>query len=164
MNVDIRVILTQIAGFMIVLWVLRKFAWGPILQLLEDRREKIRGSFQEIDAAKSDVAALRAQYEGELKKIDAMARQRINEVMAEAQKMAAEIEASARLRSQAELEKHKGDIEREYQAARVRLKEDIVNVALSASESLVREKLDKDRQRVLVDEFLKDVASVKRES
>ena len=164
MNVDIRVILTQIAGFMIVLWVLRKFAWGPILAILEERRDKIRGSFQEIDTAKSEVAALRAQYEGELKKIDAMARQRINEVMAEAQKMAAEIEASARVRSQAELEKLKGDIDREYQAARVRLKEDIVNVALSASESLVREKLDKDRQRVLVDEFLKDVASVKRES
>jgi F-type H+-transporting ATPase subunit b len=164
MNVDVRVILTQIAGFLIVLWVLRKFAWGPILALLEERRDKIRGSFEEIDAAKTDVAALKAHYEGELKKIDAMARQRINEVMAEAQKMAAEIESSARERSQAELVILKEEIEREYQAARVRLKEDIVNVALTASESLVREKLDKDRQRMLVDEFLKDVASVKRES
>jgi F-type H+-transporting ATPase subunit b len=161
MNVEIRVILTQIAGFLIVLWVLRKFAWGPILALLEERREKIRASFKDIEVQKSEVAGLKSQYEEELRKIDAMARQRINEVMAEAQKMAAEIETSARDRSRAELDKLKDDIEREYQAARVRLKEEIVNVALTASEKLVREKLDRDRQRKLVDDFLKDLGTVK---
>jgi F-type H+-transporting ATPase subunit b len=164
MNVEIKVILTQIAGFLIVLWVLRKYAWGPILAHLEERREKIRGSFADIDSQKGEVAALKAQYEGELRKIDAMARQRINEVMADAQKMAAEIEASARDRSRAELDKLKEDIEREYHAARIRLKEEIVNVALTASEKMVREKLDKDRQRKLVDDFLNDVSSVERPS
>jgi F-type H+-transporting ATPase subunit b len=164
MNVEIRVILTQIAGFLIVLWVLRKFAWGPILHLLEERREKIRGSFHDIETQKKEVQELKVQYEAELKKIDAMARQRINEVLAEAQKMAAEIESQARDRSRAELDKLKEDIEREYQAARVRLKEDIVNVAMTASEKLVREKLDKNRQRQLVDEFLKDVGSVPKEN
>lgn len=164
MNVEIRVILTQIVGFLIVLWVLRKFAWGPILHLLEERREKIRGSFQDIDRQKGEVAELRSHYEAELKKIDAMARQRINEVMAEAQKMAAEIESQARDRSRAELDKLKEDIEREYHAARIRLKEEIVNVALTASEKMVREKLDRDRQRQLVDEFLKDVGTVQKEN
>ncbi len=157
MNVDIRVILTQIFGFLIVLLVLRKFAWGPILGMLEERREKIKASFDDIDTQKAEVAALRAQYEAELKTIEAQARQKMNEALAEAQKLAADIETQARERARTEMEKNKADIEREYQSARVKLKEEIVNVALTSAERMVRETLDKDRQRKLVEEFLSEV-------
>lgn len=157
MNLSLPVIVTQILGFLIVLLVLKKFAWGAILSLLDERREKIRASFQDIENQKKDVAALKVQYEDELKKIDAQARQRINEALAEAQKTAHDIESQARERSRAELERLKVEIDQEYRSARVRLKEEIVGVALNAAERMVREKLDKDRQRVLVDEFLKEL-------
>ena len=99
MQIQLGVIITQILGFLIVFWVLRKFAWGPILGLLEARREKIRVSFEEIEHQKSELAALKGQYEGELRKIDVQARQRMNEVLEEAQKMASDIEADARERA-----------------------------------------------------------------
>jgi F-type H+-transporting ATPase subunit b len=159
MNIQIGVIVTQILGFLVIFLIMRKFAWGPILKLLEERREKIRGSFDDIERQKSEVAGLRTQYEAELKTIEAQARQKMNEALAEAQKMAQDIEASARERSRAELEKLKGDIEREYQSARVRLKEDIVNVALTSAERMVGEKLDRERQKKLVEDFLKELES-----
>jgi F-type H+-transporting ATPase subunit b len=163
MNIQIAVIVTQILGFLVVLWVLRKFAWGPVLNLLEERRDKIRASFADIDTRKAEVEQLRLQYEAELKKIDAQARQRMNEVLSEAQRIAQDIEASARERSRAELDKLKGDVEREYQAARVRLKEEIVTVALGAAERMVRQNLDRERQRTLVDEFLAELDNLKPE-
>ena len=54
-------------------------------------------------------------------------------------------------------------MEREYQAARIRLKEEIVNVALASAERMVRESLDRDRQRKLVEEFLRDIDSAETE-
>lgn len=157
MNIDVKIILTQMLGFLILLWILRKFAWGPVLGLLEERQTKIRDSFRDIDQQKTDAAALKAQYEDELKKIDAAARQRMNEALAEAQKIAADIEAKAKERAEAELAKLKSDIDREYEAARVKLKEEIVTVALASAERMVKENLDKDRQRKLVEEFLAEV-------
>lgn len=157
MNLSLPVIVTQLLGFLIVIAVLKKFAWGSILSLLDERREKIRASFQDIEDQKTAVAALKTQYEAELKTIDAQARQRINEALAEAQKTAQEIEAQARERSKAEMERLKSEIEHEYRSARVRLRDEIVSVALNAAERMVREKLDKDRQSVLVDEFLKEL-------
>lgn len=157
MNLSLPVIATQILGFLIVILILKKFAWGTILSLLDERREKIRSSFQDIEAQKKDVAALRVQYEEELKKIDLEARVRINAALAEAQKTAQDIEAQARERSRAEMERLKIEIDQEYRSARVRLKEEIVTVALNAAERMVREKLDANRQRVLVDEFLKEL-------
>ncbi|TPW11350.1 MAG: F-type H+-transporting ATPase subunit b [bacterium] len=157
MNVQWQVILTQVLGFLIVFLVLRKTAWGPVLKVLEDRREKIRASFADIDAQRAEVAGLKTQYEAELKKIDAQTRQRMTEVLAEAQKLAGEIESSARERSRLEMEKHKGDVEREYQAARVKFKEEMVTIALGAAERMVRESLDRSRQSKLVDQFLSEL-------
>ena len=157
MNIQIGVIVTQILGFLIVFWLLRKFAWGPILNLLEERRETIRRKFEDIETEKARVEELKARYEADLKQIDAQARQRINEALTQAQKMAADIEANARQRAEAQLEKMKADIEREYQAARVRLKEEIVNVALGSAERMVKESLDRDRQRKLVENVLSEI-------
>ena len=81
----------------------------------------------------------------------------------QAQRIAQDIEASARERSRAELDKLKSDVEREYQAARVRLKEEIVTVALGAAERMVRQKPDRERQRTLVDEFLAELDNLKPE-
>lgn len=163
MNIQLGVIVTQILGFLIVLFVLRKFAWGPVLGLLEARREKIRQSFEDIEAQKAEIAKLKAQYEAELKTIEAQARQRMNEAVAEGQKLAADIEASARERSRQELEKLKGDVEREYQAARVRFKEEMVTIALGAAERMVRDSLDRQKQSKLVEDFLTDLDTAARE-
>ena len=154
MNVQWQVILTQILGFLIVFFVMKKTAWGPVLRLLEERRDKIRASFADIDAQRADVAGLKTQYEAELKTIDAQARQRMTEVLAEAQKLAQEIEASARERSREELNKLKADVDREYLAARVKFKEEMVTIALGAAEQMVRESLDRNKQSKLVDQFL----------
>jgi F-type H+-transporting ATPase subunit b len=157
MNVQWQVILTQILGFLIVFLVLRKAAWGPVLRLLEERKDRIRASFADIEAQKAEVAALKVRYEAELKTIDAQARQRMNEALAEAQKLAGEIEASARERSRQEMEKLKGDVDREYQAARVTFKEEMVTIALGAAEKMVRETLDRNKQSKLVDQFLAEL-------
>jgi F-type H+-transporting ATPase subunit b len=163
MNIQLGVIVTQILGFLIVLFVLRKFAWGPVLALLEDRREKIRQSFEDIDTQKAEIAKLKSQYEAELKTIEAQARQRMNEAVAEGQKLAADIESSARERSRQEMEKLKGDVEREYQSARVRFKEEMVTIALGAAERMVRDSLDRQKQSKLVEDFLTDLDTAARE-
>lgn len=157
MNLQLSVIVTQILGFLIVLMVLRATAWGPILKLLDERRDKIRASFKDIETQKQEIAALKLKYEDELKKIDAVARQRMNEALAEAQKTAQDIENAARERSQAEMARLKAEIEQEYRSARVKLRDEIVNVALDAAERMVREKLDRNRQSALVDQFLADL-------
>ena len=163
MNIQWQVILTQILGFLIVFFVLKKTAWGPVLRLLEERRDKIRASFADIDAQRAEVAALKAQYQAELKSIDTQTRQRMNEVLDEAKKLAADIEASARDRSRAEMDKLKGDVEREYQAARVKFKEEMVTVALGAAERMVKESLDRNKQSKLVDQFLAELDQAGRE-
>ena len=62
MNLVWQQVLTQIIGFLIVLWVLKRFAWKPILALLEERRQKIKNEFDEAARRKGEANQLLASY------------------------------------------------------------------------------------------------------
>ena len=79
--IDVRQVITQILGFLIMVWVLRKYAWGPLLGMLEARRQKIAGEFQAADRLKAEAVELKNRYELELRSIEGHARQRLQEAV-----------------------------------------------------------------------------------
>ena len=61
--IDPAILVTQIIGFMIVLWVLRRTAWGPILEKIEERRAKIADDVASADRLRKESEALKQKYE-----------------------------------------------------------------------------------------------------
>ena len=57
-------------GFLVVLFILKKYAWGPVIDMLEERRAKIQGDFDEIDAQRAEVAAVRKGLDDRLAGIE----------------------------------------------------------------------------------------------
>lgn len=159
--IDFSILITQILGFLIVLWVLRKVAWGPMLGMLEKRREKIAGDVASAETLRREAEELKAKYEQELREIEAQARERIQLAVAEGQKVAEEIRADARGEADRLRAKVQTDIQSEYEKARAALKEDVVNLAMGAAQKLVTTDMDENRQRKLVEEFLADVPGLK---
>lgn len=161
MNFELAQILTHIVGFLIAFWVLKRFAFGPLLKLLEDRREKIRDDFDEADQAKATAAQLVADYEERIKNIEAEARQKIQEAITEGRRVSAEIKEQAHAEARGIIEKAKGDLIRDIATARVQLKQDIVAMTLDATRKILNESLDDQRHRKLIGEFIDQVETVK---
>ena len=158
---DWSVLLTQIIGFLIVLAVLRKVAWGPILQKLDERRDKIADDVSSADRMRREAEELKEKYQEELRTIEGQARERIQLAVAEGQKVAEEIRAEARTEADRLREKTKADINQEYEKARAALHNDVVQMALGAAGKLVNEEMNADRQRKLVDDFLRELPKTK---
>ena len=161
MNVELPQILTHIAGFLIAFWVLKRFAFGPLLKMLEDRREKIRADFDEADKAKATAAQLVADYEERIKNIEAEARQKIQEAITESRRVSAEIKEQAHAEARGIIEKAKGDLIRDIATARVQLKQDIVAMTLDVTRKILSESLDDERHRKLIGEFIDQVETAK---
>ena len=157
MQVDWRQILTHIVGFIIAVLILKRYAWGPILKLLEERREKIRGEFDLIDKEKKGAAALKSDYEGQLRGIDAQSRVRIQEAVHEGQRVAAEIQEQARKNAHDQMERAREEMERDRDKARVALRNDMADMVVRATEALVRESLNDEKHRQLVREFISSI-------
>jgi len=156
-------IITHIIGFIIAVLILKRFAWGPILRLLDERRAKIQGEFDSIESQKREAAVLKGELDSQLRGIEAQARVRIQEGVQEGQKVGAEIREQARLDARGQVERALEEIEQERDKAHVTLRNDMVDMVVQATEQLIRERLDDAKHRQLIQRFIADLDTVKAE-
>ena len=58
MNLEWQQILTHLLGFVIAVWLLKKYAWGPLLSIMEERRNKIVDEFQQPETRGVDIVGI----------------------------------------------------------------------------------------------------------
>ena len=134
MNLEWQQLLTHLVGFLITVWILKKYAWKPLLGLMEERRNKIAGEFQKIEEEKESTAKLSAQYEASLKDIEKVRRERLIEAADEGKKLASEIKATAQEEVKQLHVKTKANLVREIAKARVQLRDELVTMTMTATE------------------------------
>jgi F-type H+-transporting ATPase subunit b len=157
--IDFRLVGTQILGFLIMLWALRQWAWGPLVGMLEARRQKIAEDFRAAEQAKTEAAELKLGYEQKLRGADGEARQRIQDAVAEGNRVSSEIKAQAQAEAAQRLERALDEVARERDKAREQLKEQVVKLSIRTAEKILRQKLDDPAQRKLAAEFIDEVGA-----
>lgn len=159
MELQWKALLTQVVGFLIVLWLLRKYAWGKLLAFTEKRRETIANEFANIEKSKVDADALRRRYEDELAGIETTRRTRIQDAAHEAAEIATQIREDARRESVDLRVKANQDIAMEMNKANAAFRDQMVNAVVAATDKLIRLRLDDAQHRRLINEFLDEVAA-----
>ncbi len=155
--IDLQLLLTHVVGFLLVLWLLRRFAWGPVLNFLEQRRQKIVGEFDKIEQEHQAVGRLKAEYEDHLRNIEAEGRQKIQEAVKEGNAAAAKIKERAQEERHQRLERVNEEVRMLEDSARETLRKRTVELALRAAEKAVQEKLDDPKHEELISRFIQDL-------
>lgn len=159
--VDIKLVLTQVLGFLILVWILGRFAWGPIVTQLEARRQKIADDFAEAERRQKAADDLKLKYEQDLRGIEAQARVRLQEAVAEGQKVASEMRAQAQLDAQDRLARAEDEVMREREKAKEMLKEQVVSLSIVTAEKILKAKLDDPAQRKMAAQFIDEVGALR---
>ncbi len=157
---DLAQAITHLISFLLALWLLKKFAWTPLMNLLDERRNKIKDEFDLIENEKANVARLSDDYESKLKHIDEERRAEIVKAVEEGKKIAAEIKSTAQHEARELADKTKRDLEREVAKAKVQLRDDMVGITLTAAEKVIHEKLDDKKHRELITRFIDGLEKV----
>ena len=157
LQLDVQQIISQAISFLILLWVLRRFAWRPLLSMLDQRRERIEQDLAQAAAQKEELTLLEQEYRKRLATIDQEARVKIQEAIQESKRIAMEIQGEARLSAQAILTKANETIELELAKAKVTLRDQVAQMTMSAVERILQKKLDAETDRFLVEAFLEDL-------
>tara|TARA_B100000315_G_C14372320_1_gene493558 strand:+ start:41 stop:529 length:489 start_codon:yes stop_codon:yes gene_type:complete len=161
MQPELGQLLWHAAGFVVLVAVLKKFLWGPLLGVLDKRRDTIQTGLKEVEDARQEMSRLKSQYEQELARIEESARKKLAETVKEGQRIAQELEEEARSKSQETLAKAKESIELELAKARIELKDQIVDLSLEAVEKLLKKQVDKTQDRALIEEYLGSITKEK---
>jgi F-type H+-transporting ATPase subunit b len=152
--------LWSIVVFVILFLVLRKFAWGPILQGLTKREKSIEEAIEEAKRAREEMAKHKADFDRQL----ADANQQIPKLMEEARKAADQLREEMRNQANAEITSERQRMRREIEVARDQALQDIwtqaANLATLISSQVVGRALSADDHRRLVDDALKEIEGI----
>ncbi|MBU8869761.1 MAG: F0F1 ATP synthase subunit B [Gemmatimonadales bacterium] len=147
-------LITQVIGFLIFVWILRKYAWGPILDMLDERRGKIDGDYQAAEKNLAESEELRGEFELKLTDIKVIEREKVQEAVKRGEEMAGGIVGKAREQAEDSRTKAEQDIEIETQKAQLGLRDSVVNLAIGAAEKVIGERMDNELHRKLIQEYI----------
>jgi len=147
-------LLTTALGFIFFVWILGKFAWGPILDLLDQRRDKIDGDYTAAEQNLAEAEKLKGEFELKLTDIKAIEREKVQEAVKRGEDIAGGIESKARLSAEETRQKAEQDIDLDTQKAQLQLRDSVVTMAIGAAEKVIGERLDDDLHRKLISEYI----------
>ena len=139
--------------------MLRRFAWRPLLSLLDARRAKIEGDLRHAAQQKADVERLSAQLNQRLAAIDEEARAKIQQAVLEGRRIGMEVQEEARAQAQGILAKSREAIELELAKAKVSLRDEMADMTMETVERLLKHKLNPETDRRLVASILDELGA-----
>ena len=144
-------------AFLVVLFLLRKMAWGPILTALKEREESIATALNEADKARSEMSALQADNERLLQEARAERDGMLREAREMADKLVADAKGKAKEEAAREAESAREAIATERKAAVAELKSEVAKLSVSIAEQLIRAELaDAGKQEALVSKLINE--------
>jgi F-type H+-transporting ATPase subunit b len=140
--------------FLIVVFVLKKWAFGPIQSMIDERRERIRRALQEADEARAEARKLLEEH----RQLIGQARSEAEEILSEARQVGRSMEQRVKEETEADrqrrLEETKRQIEAETRRALEQIRAEVADLTVIAAEKVTRKTLDDKDQRRLIDEAI----------
>ena len=156
-QLDPGLFIWTIITFMVLFFVLAKFAWKPLLNMLKDREDMIRSSLDDAEKAKVELERLNEESEA----IMAKARSEAQTILADGKTAAEKVKEDTVAKAKAQANKIREDAEKQIQVEKVKaiadIKQEVVNISLSVAEKLIRKNLSDTDNKALIEESLKKV-------
>jgi len=145
--------------FVIVLVILKKIAWGPIVSMLEEREKGIQSAIDRAHTAKEEAESILKKNKEMLAKADAEADKIIREGKEYADKVRTELTEKAQVESQKMIAAAKEEIEQEKRRALDVLRNEVADMAVKGAEKIIRTTLDADKQKAVVNDMINEMAA-----
>ncbi|MEK6152802.1 F0F1 ATP synthase subunit B [Flavobacteriaceae bacterium 3-367] len=155
---EIGLIFWTALTFAILLFVLRKFAWKPILGAVGDREDSIKKALAEAENARKEMQNLQADNERILKEARAEREAMLKDARDMKNKIVSDAKELAQVEADKMIQQAQATIESEKKAAVTDIKNQVANLSLEIAEKVIKEQLsNKDKQLQLVESMLGDI-------
>jgi F-type H+-transporting ATPase subunit b len=153
----VGLIIWTIITFVVVLYILKSKAWGPLLKALDEREQGIRDALASADRAKLEAQEALQANQKILQEARSEARQIIQDARAASAKVGQDIVDKAQEKSQQLEEQARRTIENEKRVALTELRREVADLAVQAAGTIIDANLDNEQNRKLVDDLINNI-------
>ncbi|MEN9981512.1 MAG: hypothetical protein RIR67_1247 [Bacteroidota bacterium] len=148
----------QVVIFVGLIFLLKKFAWKPILDAVNEREQGIKNALESAESARNEMQNLQADNQRILQEARAERDAMLKDAREMKEKMVADAKSEAQEQGQKMIDQAKAAIESEKNAAMAELKLQVATLSLSIAEKVLKDELsNKESQTKLVEKMLGDV-------
>ncbi|MDR1727751.1 MAG: F0F1 ATP synthase subunit B [Acidobacteriota bacterium] len=146
-----------IVTFLVLLWLLAKFAWRPLLRALDARQDAIRKSLEDAEAARKAAEDANKDSAQILQEARAEAEGIVSASRAEAERLRDEIRQHARSEAEGIVKDARAQIDLETSRALRQIRGEIADLSVGIAEKLIRRNCSQEANRDLIEETLKQI-------
>jgi F-type H+-transporting ATPase subunit b len=157
LDINPGLIVWTIVTFILLVIVLRVYAWKPLLAALQQREDHVRSSLERAEQARAEAERILEDNRKQLANAGAEAGRILAEGRALGEKLKNELLEQANKQSRKMIDQAKQEIDREKDSALEKLRSEVASLAIGAAEKILDETLDETRHRKIVDGYLRDL-------
>jgi F-type H+-transporting ATPase subunit b len=143
--------------FLIFAAILAKFAWKPLLQVIDEREKGVREAIDGAHKASAEAQALLEKHKEMLREAGREREEILKRALQEAEVLRNDLQAKARAESEQTIQRAREQVEREKNAAIQELRSQVADLAVEAAARIVTSSLTPEAQKKLVSEFIAQV-------
>ena len=144
---DFGLLFWMVLSFAILLFILKKFAWKPVLKMIKEREESIAQQLDAAKAAKEQMEQLNAENEKIMKQARAEREEMLREAKATKDKIVAEAQDAAKIEADKIISAARAEIQAEKDAAMAELSEKVGQLSIEIAEKILRRELSTETKQ-----------------
>ena len=157
LGLDHKLIIAQIVNFVLLLIILQRLAYKPVLKMLKDRTDKIDKSLRQAKKIEEELKNTEETKLAEIKKAKKESQEIIKEAYDISEKKSQESIERTKTKTQEIVEKAKQEIKAEKESSIQEAKKEIADISIQIARKVIGKNIDENKQKDLVDDVLKKV-------
>ena len=156
LGINLSALIVQLLAFIALIWALRRWAYRPILNILDQRADRIRQSMEQADRIERQLAETEQRNQAILQEARAEAQQIVARAREMAEAQVAQARDVAHQEADKQLQQSLAQLRAEEQRARTELRREYADLVIRAASRVVRQELDPRKHVQLIDQTLRE--------
>jgi len=163
LSVDATLLWATVVAFALFAWILSRFAWGPLLKIVDEREKRIREQVDSAQLAAAEAKDLLAQHQEMLRGAGREREEILQKTVREAEQVRTDLVTKARADAAQVLARAREQLGREKDQAIAELRAQVADIAVEAASRIVKSSLTEEAQRKLVDDYIAELPRAQKE-
>ena len=162
LGINLPLLVAFIVNFIVLFFLLRLFLFKPVLKMLDERAKKAKEGMEHAEATKKEYEQARVEVQKQIDKGRQEAQAIIAQALQTGERLKEESRQEATKQAQLIVDRTRAELEVERDKIVENLRKEFVDISISAAEKVIKETLDKEKHRKLIEETLKESVVLKK--
>ena len=162
LGINLPLLVVFIVNFIVLFLLLRLFLYKPVLKMLDERAKRTTEAMEQAEATKKEYEQARVEVQKQIEKGRQEAQAIIGQALQTGERLKEESRQEATKQAQAIVDRTRSELEAERGKIVEDLRREFADIAISAAEKVIKETLDKEKHRKLIEETLQESSALKK--